>query len=144
MFIVALSMVRRLVWFRGPFFGSEADLSICRKSFDPTLTQLNRFAIGDSSYRGLDNVIRAPKTFGPGVSANLAVLATGRVYHSARAFVECYIHRLRCWEIMDAYPFRHDYMDHAIIAMISSRLTALSVDLAPLQKPEGYVYNHKS
>ena len=102
-------MEGRLEWFHGPFYGNDADLTICKDRFDKEMEKLQRFAIGDSSYRGLNRVIKAPKTFGHHVSADPAVVQLGRILHSPRALIESFYHRNRCWRIMDAWPYREEY-----------------------------------
>lgn len=135
-------MLGRLVWFRGPFWGQEADLTICKERFDKRLDKLGRFAIGDTVYRGLERVIQAPKTFGRNVSDDPAVVGVGRILHTPRALIESLNHRIRCWRIMDAWPFRENFMDHFEIAHVCARLTALSVSLAPLKVEPGFVSHH--
>lgn len=142
---VAVSMCGRIVWFRGPFWGSQADCTIARESgFDAKLTQLGYFAIGDSAYGGLDRVIKAPKTMGKNVSDDPAVLAAGYQLHSRRVFVECWIKRFRSWGIMDAWPFRQKWHKHAQIAAACAKLTAIAVELAPLKTSFLHEYNHKN
>lgn len=136
-------MQGRLVWFEGPFYGNDADLTICKEKFDKELDKLQRFAIGDSSYRGLNRVIKAPKTFGHNISADPAVVQLGRILHTPRALIESFYHRIRCWGIMDAWPYREDYLYHGVVAHVCARLTGLSVDLAPLKVPPGFVFNHE-
>lgn len=142
---VAVSLHGRVVWFRGPFWGSSADCTIARESgLDSKLGQLGRFAIGDAAYRGLDWIIKAPKTMGKNVSEDPAVLAAGYKLHSRRVLVECWIRRFRLWGIMDAWPFRQKWFKHAPIASACAKLTSVAVEVSPLQKSFSHQYNHQN
>lgn len=123
--------------------GGERDADITRRSgFNEKLAEFTYLAVGDSGYANLESVIQAPKTVGNRRSRDPVQLYVGRLFHAKRAFIESFNHRLRCWAIMDAWPFRGTELEHARYAAVCALLTAVNVQTAPLQAVVPTKFNH--